>query len=324
MQLLSGNSIMAHIFTSSRLAMHDRGDLLLVLAVKETGSLTAAGRQLDITGAAVTKRLAQIEARLAVRLFRRTTRSVVATPEGELYCELARRLLEDFENLEARVADFGSTPVGVVKIACNVGFGRQWAGPMIEAFSRLYPSVDIELHARNRLPDLQAEGFDGALWLWHPQSTQWIIQTLAKNHRAMVAAPAYLERAGTPRTPEDLAGHACLLMLERDMPANIWRLNRLGDETGDAAIDVRVTGRLRSNNGDVLRDWAIGGAGIGLRPVWDVFEHIRSGRLTHVLPEYAKLDSDVQWIAPYRSHLPQRVRLLKEFLAARLSEAPWL
>jgi LysR family transcriptional regulator, transcriptional activator for dmlA len=316
---------MAHFFIYFRLAMLDRVDLILVLAVNETGSLVGAARRMQVSGAAVTKRLAQIEARLSVRLFRRTTRSVVPTPEGELYCALARRVIEDFESLEARVADLGTTPLGSIKLACNVGFGRQWAAPVIEEFSRLYPSVEIELHLRNRLPDLQAEGFDGAIWLWHPLSTQWIIQTLARNSRVMVASPGYLQRAGTPRTPEDLSRHTCLLMLERDMPVNIWRLNRLDVQTSTpSSIDVRVSGPLRSNNGEVLRDWAIDGAGIALRPVWDVHAHIKSGSLVHVLPDYAKLDSDVQWIAPYRAHLPERVRLLKEFFEVRLRDAPWI
>jgi len=305
--------------------MQDRADLLLVLAVKETGSLVGAAKRLGVTGAAVTKRLAQIEARLAVRLFRRTTRSVMPTPEGELYCELARRLVDDFESLETRVADLGTTPRGTIKLACNVGFGRQWVAPAIEQFSQLYPDVDVELHLLNRLPDLQAEGFDGAIWLWHPQSTQWIIQTLARNNRAMVASPDYLQRAGTPRTPEELSLHVCLLMLERDMPMHIWRLSQLGPQTDPRpALDIRVSGPLRSNNGEVLRDWAVNGAGIALRPFWDVHAYIQSGRLIHVLPEYAKLDSDVQWIAPYRAHLPERVRLLKEFFMARLRDAPWI
>ena len=337
--LLSGNSIIIHFFADERLVMHDRVDLILVLAVKESGSIVGAAKLLRLSGAAVTKRLALIESRLSVRLFRRTTRSVVPTPEGELYCEMARRLVEDFDTLEARVADLSTTPMGTIKLACNLGFGRQWAAPLVDDFSRQYPSVNVELHLRNQLPDLQAEGFDAAIWLWHPPSTQWIIQTLAKNNRVMVASPDYLARAGTPVTPGELQRHSCLLMLERDMPVNIWRLNRIrgeaasseaeadGDnrsgETARHAIDVKVSGLLSSNHGEVLRDWAIRGAGIALRPVWDVHAHIQSGCLVHVLPDYAKLDSDVQWIAPYRAHLPERVRLLKAFLQTRLHDAAW-
>jgi DNA-binding transcriptional LysR family regulator len=321
--------------------MHDRADLILVLAVKDVGSIVGAAKQLRLSGAAVTKRLALIESRLAVRLFRRTTRSVVPTPEGELYCEMARRLVEDFDTLEARVADLGTTPIGTIKLGCNLGFGRQWAAPLIDDFSRRYPSVNVELHLRNQLPDLQAEGFDAAIWLWHPPSTRWIIQTLAKNNRVMVASADYLARAGTPTSPADLARHSCLLMLERDMPVNIWRLNQItpshqisamaegreveDDPAGSSsdAIDVKVSGLLSSNHGEVLRDWAIRGAGIALRPVWDVHAHIKSGRLIHVLPGYGKLDSDVQWIAPYRAHLPERVRLLKAFFHLRLRDAAW-
>jgi LysR family transcriptional regulator, transcriptional activator for dmlA len=305
--------------------MIDRIDLALVLAVKETGSLTGAAKRLQITGAAVTKRLAQIEAWLAVKLFVRTTRSVTATPEGEMFCEHARQLVAGFDTLESRLTEFTTTPVGSIKLASNVGFGRQWLAPAIHAFSQTFASVQIELHLLNRLPDLQAEGFDAAIWLWQPVSTQWIVHTLARNTRVVVASVDYLQRHGTPAAPEDLRDHQCLLMREREMPANTWRLSRLVPHEGDAPmIEVKVSGVLSSNNGEVLRDWALSGAGIALRPYWDVHEHIQSGRLVRVLGDYAKLDADVQWIAPYRAHLPERVRLLREFLAARIRGAAWV
>ncbi|WP_164707807.1 LysR family transcriptional regulator [Paraburkholderia phosphatilytica] len=305
--------------------MLERSDLAMVLAIKETGSLIGAARRLGVSGAAITKRLAQVEAVMAVRLFRRTTRSVVPTPEGDLYCELAMQVLAGFASLESRVADFSTTPVGLVRLACNMGFGRQWLAPIVDGFSRRYPSVRVELYLTNRLPDLQAEGFDAAVWLWQPSTTRWIVQTLAKNNRVMVASHAYLQEAGTPRNLDDLRNHTCLLMLERDMPANIWRLSRVGPQASEEPIvDVRVSGVLSSNHGEVLRDWALSGAGIALRPYWDVQAHIQQGALVHVLSDYAKVDSDVQWIAPYRPHLPERVKLLKEFIELRLRDAAWI
>ncbi len=303
--------------------MIDRADLQLVLAVKDAGSLVAAADKLGVTAAAVTKRLALLESRLSVRLFRRTTRVVSATTEGELYATLARQLVEDFETLEARVTEQTSAPIGSIKLACNVGFGRTWAGPAVREFCRRYPQVEVELHLRNQLPELQAEGFDAALWLWQPHSSQWIVHKLAANHRVVVASPSYLGANGAPATPQDLERHECLLMLERDMPQNLWHLERIKGRKA-LAVDVRVAGRLRSNSGDVLRDWALDGAGIALRPLWDVHAHLLRGELTQLLPQYAKLDSDVQWIAPYRQHLPRRVRLLKEFFAERLQTAPWI
>lgn len=163
------------------------------------------------------------------------------------------------------------------------------------------------------------------MWLWRHLSTQWIIHTLAQNNRVIVATPNYLQRAGMPQMPADLSRHTCLLMLERDMPSYVWRLNRVSPPgVEESTIDVRVSGQLSSNNGEALRDWALSGTGIALRPYWDVYAHIQSGSLTHVLRDFAKLDSDVQWIAPYRPHLPERVRLLKEFIEGRLADAPWL
>ena len=305
--------------------MVDRADLALVLAIREAASLAGAAKRLQITGAAVTKRLAHIEAALAVKLFVRTTRSVTITPEGEIFCESARQIVSGFETLESRISDFSTTPVGTIKLASNLGFGRQWVAPALQAYSQHYPSVRVELHLLNRLPDLQAEGFDAAIWLWQPVPTQWIIHTLARNTRVIVASPAYLKRAGEPVSLDDLRRHVCLLMQERDMPPNVWRLNRVVPQDESASVvEVHVSGPLSSNNGEVLRDWALNGAGIALRPYWDVHSHIQNGRLVHVLSDYAKLDSDVQWIAPYRPHLPERVRLLRAFLEARLHDAQWL
>ncbi|MGF6767769.1 LysR family transcriptional activator of dmlA [Paraburkholderia sp. GAS199] len=313
--------------------MLDRADLVLVLAVKECGTLTGAARRLEISTAAVTKRLANIESQLSVRLFSRSTRSVVVTPEGELYCELAARLIHEFEDLESRLTDLSGTPQGNIRIACNVGFGRMWLAPLIAQFTQSYPQVSIELDLVNRLPDLQAEGYDCAIWLWSSAPTHLIVTTLARNHRVLVASRAYLDRAGSPVDPSDLRQHACLLLDDRDTPAALWRLSRVSGQAdathdaqiheGDVPVDVRVSGVLRSNNGEVLRDWALHGYGIALRPYWDVHTYLSNGMLVRVLPDYARVDADIRWIAPYLPHTPQRIKLLKRFLETHLREAPW-
>ena len=180
------------------------------------------------------------------------------------------------------------------------------------------------MHLHNRLPDLRAEGYDAALWLWPGKHDAYVVQTLAPHKRVLVAAPGYLRKHGQPQQPADLARHECLLMHERDMPAPIWRLQPDGARRKTAAVDVPVTGRLSSNSGELIRDWCLAGKGIALRPVWDVAEHLQRRRLQRVLPGWARLDADVQWIAPFRAHVPARVRLLQQFLKERLSAAPWL
>jgi LysR family transcriptional regulator, transcriptional activator for dmlA len=307
--------------------MLDRGDLLLLLTVRSHGRIAAAAEQLGVTAAAVSKRLASIERGLGVKLFLRTTRRMSTSDEGELCATLAMHLLEGFEDLEAQVSARSERVSGTIRLASNAGFGRVHLAPQIAAFQAKYPQIAVELHLANVLPDLQAEGFDAAVWLWAPTSSQWVVSKLAANHRIVVASPQYVQRHGQPATPQDLAQHQCLVMAQRDAFDRMWRLQKVGtrpDASGQAAIDVKVKGSLRSNSGEVVRDWALQGHGIALRPMWDVAEHLRSGELVDMLPGYAQLESDVQWLAPFRSNIPRRLVLLKQWLQEAFARPGWI
>ncbi|MDM0074803.1 LysR family transcriptional regulator [Variovorax sp. J2P1-59] len=304
--------------------MIDRNDLNLVLSVRNHGRIAAAAEHLGVTAAAVTKRLAAIEKRLGVKLFHRTTRRMSPSDEGELCVALAAELLERFEDLEAQVTARSQRPTGQIRLVANAGFGRVHLAPQIAAFHAAYPEISVELHLSNLLPDLLAEGFDAAIWLWEPTSTQWVVSKLAPNHRLVVAAPSYLKRHGHPQTPDDLSHHECIAMAQRDVFDRMWRLQRLDRRGGrDRVIEVKISGSLRSNSGEIVRDWAVSGSGIALRPLWDVTDLLRSGKLVNVLPNYAQLESDVQWIAPFRSHLPRRVTLLRQWLQDAFATPSW-
>lgn len=305
--------------------MLDRGDLLLLLAVRNHGRIAAAADQLGVTAAAVSKRLAAIERGLGVKLFLRTTRRMSTSDEGELCATLAMHLLEGFEDLEAQVSARSERASGTIRLIANAGFGRVHLARQIAAFQVQYPQIAVELHLSNVLPDLQAEGFDAAVWLWTPPSTQWVVSKLADNHRVVVASPSYIQRHGRPRTPQDLAQHQCLVMAQRDAFDRMWRLQKIPATTGQrqAAIDVKVKGALRSNSGEVVRDWALEGHGIALRPLWDVADYVRSGALVDMLPGYAQLGSDVQWLAPFRSTIPRRLVLLKQWLEKAFARPGW-
>jgi LysR family transcriptional regulator, transcriptional activator for dmlA len=306
--------------------MLDRCDLLLLLTVRSHGRIAAAAEQLGVTAAAVSKRLASIERGLGVKLFLRTTRRMSTSDEGELCATLAVHLLEGFEDLEAQVSARSERVSGTIRLASNAGFGRVHLAPQIAAFQAKYPQIAVELHLANVLPDLQAEGFDAAVWLWAPTSSQWVVSKLASNHRIVVASPQYVQRHGKPATPQDLAQHQCLVMAQRDAFDRMWRLQKVGarpDASRQAAIDVKVKGSLRSNSGEVVRDWALQGQGIALRPMWDVAEHLRSGELVDMLPGYAQLESDVQWLAPFRANIPRRLVLLKQWLQEAFARPGW-
>ena len=196
--------------------MH-RADLELVLAIRAHGTLSAAALHLDITAPAVTKRLAAIERQLGQRLFLRTTRRVSATAEGDVVCEHAQTLLQWFQDMELDLQTRQAEPSGQIRLAATFGFGRLWLGPAVARFQQRHPRITVQLQLTEQLPDLAAEGYDGAVWLWAVQgrqASQWTSRQLAANQRVLVAAPAYLARHGTPARVEDLARHACLMARE--------------------------------------------------------------------------------------------------------------
>ena len=307
----------------------ERSDLELVLAVQAQGSLVQAARALRLTPPVVTKRLAALETRLGVQLFQRTTRRVSPTTEGHALCERARRILQDFAAAENALREHQQRPTGPIRLVSSLGFGRRWVGPALADFQRLHPGVQIALELSEQLPHLATAGFDAAVWLWQPPSAvagDWVVRKLAANQRVLVAAPAYLRQHGTPPSLEALASHACLVVREnggdtgQGQRFDQWHLRRGAAGRTSA---VTVTGPLSSNSGELVRDWCLAGHGIMLRSLWDVADMLAQGTLVRVLPEWAMHDADVHWIAPYRAPMPQRLRLLQDFLAQRFSGAPW-
>jgi len=275
----------------------DRADLTLLLALRQHGSLAATALAIDVVPSVVTRRLAGLEARLGVKLFQRTTRRVSPTAECELLCDRARGLLAGFESLEAELRERHHEPVGRIRIAATFGFGRAWLGPALAEFQTLHPQVEVQVQLTERLPDLAAEGFDGAVWLWSlpgERAGAWTARRLARNQRVLAAAPAYLQRRGTPRTVEDLASHDCLVVRENEA-FDVWRLRR---ERDGAEARVRVRGPLSSNSGELVRDWCLAGRGIMLRSLWDIAPQLCSGELVRVLPGWSMPDADIHWLAP--------------------------
>ncbi len=304
-----------------------RSDLELVLAVRDEGSLSAAALSLNITPPMVTKRLAALEARLGQKLFQRTTRRVSPTAEGETLCERAAVLLEGFAALEAELQERKAEATGLIRLAATFGFGRLWLGPTLAQFQAQHPRIDVQLQLTEQLPDLAAEGYDGAIWLWQVQgrqAAQWVSRRLARNQRVLVASPAYVAAHGLPSSPEQLSDHACLVVRENgNTPGQRFDLWTLQAGPGKAPVRVRVSGPLSSNSGELVRDWCVAGHGIMLRSLWDIAPQLASGALVRVLPAYAMPDADIHWLAPFRAEPPRRIRLLIDFLQAHFASAPW-
>jgi LysR family transcriptional regulator, transcriptional activator for dmlA len=303
----------------------NHADLELVLTIALTGSLRESAEVLGLSAPAVTKRLAWIESSLGAKLFQRTTRRVNLTAAGDLICQRAPDMLTQWHSLQAEISNHIQIPRGRIRLASTLGFGRIWVGPALSDFQQIYPSIEIELILTENLPDLERERFDGAVWLWsvtarHAQT--WTTRRLAKNQRVVVAAPDYLRRLGRPHTVADLRQHRCLIVNEHGQRGDIWRLQRVGVRTPQAE-SVRVNSILTSNSGELARDWCLQGQGLMLRSLWDVHQHIESGRLLRLLPDWAMLDADVHWLAPSQAPQPKPLRLLIDFLVDRFRHEPW-
>ena len=207
-----------------------------------------------------------------------------------------------------------------------MGFGRLWLAPALSAFQTQHPRVTVQLQLTEQLPDLGAQGYDGAVWLWSApghQSGQWVSRRLARNQRVLVAAPSYLRQHGQPQTPADLTTHACLVVRENEQAGqslDTWVLHRERDRT---PVRVRIAGPLSSNSGETVRDWCLEGRGIMLRSLWDIAPQLVDGRLLRILPAWSMTNADVHWLAPWRAQVPRRLRLLIDHLAEQFRREPW-
>src|SRR4051812_16699261 len=226
--------------------------------VVATGSLSAAARELGLSPAGVSRRVAALEARLGVRLINRTTRSLHLTDEGASYYENCTRLLSEIEEADATVSAGRVEPRGPLKVALPASFGHLHVAPLVPRFAARYPNVQLLLSLSDRAVNVIEEGFDLAVRIADLADSSLAARKLAPNRRVVCASPEYLRRHGTPRTPDDLTMHNCLTINDLAMTLE-YR-----DPEGQPG-SVRVTGRYACDNWEVLRDWAIAGLGVALK-----------------------------------------------------------
>ncbi|MDB5958593.1 LysR family transcriptional regulator [Ramlibacter sp.] len=278
------------------------------------GSLSAAARELQVSPPAVSKRLAALEARLAVTLLNRTTRRLALTPEGETYLVNARRILGEIETLERELQGAHSEASGLLRVNATLGFGRMHVAPAIASFARTHPNVEIQLQLSVNPPPLTEDAFDVCVRFGEPPDARVVARLLAPNRRLLCASPAYLQRQGTPRSPHDLASHSIIAIRQGDEAYGVWRLR-----SGKRVETVRARGRLSTNDGEIAVNWALAGHGIVLRAEWDVARYLRSGRLRPVLENWQTPPADIHAVWPVRHQATLRVRAFVDHLAQEFS-----
>jgi len=283
------------------------------IAVAEAGSFVRAGERLALAKSIVSKQVAALEQRLGARLLNRTTRSLSLTEAGGAYLERARDLIAEIDALESSLGDHALHPRGVLRVNAPVSFGISHLGGALADYAERYPDVRIDLTLNDRIVDLVEEGFDMAIRIAPRLDSSLVARRLATTHGVLCAAPAYLERHGTPRRPEDLRRHRCL-GYAYSTQGDAWRM-----EGPRGPVSVRLDYCMRANNGDVLVAAAVAGAGVLLEPGFIVEPAIRAGALVPLLSRWKFPEYGVHAVYPHRRHLSAKVRSLVDFLAERFA-----
>jgi DNA-binding transcriptional LysR family regulator len=278
-------------------------------ATATKGSLTAAAQAEGVAPAVIGRRIDALEGRLGVKLLVRTTRRITLTHEGSAFLEDCQRLLADLANAEASVSEGGVKASGHLRVTSPGGFGRRHVAPLVPRFVAQHPDVSVSLNLSDRVVDIVNESFDCAIRVGDLPDSSLISVRLADNRRLCVATPAYLQRAGVPQTPADLARHECLTLSSDASQTRGWAFEIDGEVTY-----LRPRGRLDCSDGQVLHDWCAQGLGIAWRSTWEVENEIADGQLVAVLEAFAAPPNGIYAVFPHAKHLPLRVRLWIDFV----------
>lgn len=292
-------------------------DLRLIKAIAQSASLAAAGRTLDVTPAAVSQRLSALESRLGVRLVQRGKRSAL-TSDGRAIADRAAVILKELDELESSVLAGRGKLHGQVRVLASFGFGRRYVAPLVTSFRALHPAVSVDLQLVDKVSAEQLQGPDLCIHVGTLRAMQKIAIPLAPNARFICASPAYLARRGAPKTLPELQNHECIALRENDDDATLWRVRG-----GQGNLAVRIAPTLSSNDGEVVRNWALAGLGVIMRSEWDVAEDLSAGRLVRILTQYKIANADVVALVDSREGLPERVHACIKHMKRHLTPPPW-
>jgi len=293
-------------------------ELTTFVEVAQRGSLSAAAREEGITPAMVGRRIDQLEGRLGVKLFKRSTRKVTLTPEGATFYEDCHRVLDDLRSAEDSLTVGARSASGRLIVSAPTAFGRKHIAPHLPAFLAEHPNLSITLHLSERMVDLKNERFDLAIRIADLKSADLIAARLARNHRVVCGSPSYFKRAGKPRALADLARHNCLVTSTEEGSADTWTFHEKGKP-----LSMKVAGSLQCNDGEVLTRWAISGEGLAWRSAWEVSEEVKRGRLVTVLDEFAVPGNNVYAVYAERRLLPAKVKFFIDFLRKTFGDPPY-
>jgi LysR family transcriptional activator of dmlA len=293
-------------------------DLRVFCLAARKASFAATATELGTSPAYVSKRIAILEKALGVTLFHRAARRVTVTDDGERVYASAQQIFQGVDHMGETVAGGRLDPRGTLRVTTSFRLGRKHIGPALSLLAKRYPALDITLDAVDRRVDLISENIDLDVRVGEVDEPHLVAHRIASSKRVLCAAPSYLERRGVPASIAELSQHDCLVLRDRNQAFGVWRL------TGPGGVEkVKVTGRLSSNNSEIVRGWANDGHGILLPAVWDLHADLLAGRLVQILPAYSQ-PADIWAASTVRLSHSAKVRVCVQFLQEQLGgEGPF-
>lgn len=289
--------------------------LRLFVRVAALSNIRQAGEELGLSAAVASAHLGRLEETLGVRLVHRTTRHVSLSEAGRVFLPHAEEVLTSVEAAEASVGAGVSEPAGTLRMTAPASFGRQHLVPAIARFLALYPEVDIDLHLSDTIVDLVEGGFDIAIRDAELKDCNYIARKLAADRRITCASPGYLEKYGVPATPEHLKSHACISLRNLDT----WIF-----DTESGPLPVKTRNRLKTDNGEAMRDACCAGLGITINSTWNIYQQLLRGELVPILQGFPLASDTAIWaIYPTTRLLAPKIRVFIDFLGEWFGESPY-
>ena len=288
----------------------------ILVRVVDSGSFSAAARQLGVAPSSVSRQINELEEDLGARLFARTTRKLSLTEAGQLYHDRARSIIDEVNEAKLALSQLDS-PSGILRVTVPSGIGRELVGSVVPAFLEKYPAIKIVLSMTDRMVDIIDAGIDVAIRVGRQRDSSFKARKIGESKRVVCASPAYLKMAGTPKAPGDLESHNCITW--RDHPGhNVWTFRG-----PDGVSTVRATGSFFAKNADAIVAATVAGVGLSLLPDWNMGIELRQKQLRPVLTDYqaSPAASPVYAVHAHQRHVPPKIRVFIDFLIESFAKA---
>ena len=303
--------------------MDKLGDIEIFVNVVKQKGLAAAGKKLGLSAASITTRINRLESTYGVRLLTRTTRQVSLTDEGADFYQNCLAIMAEVSQAEENLVNRKGQLIGSLKVTATVDIGKQIVAPALAEFISENPNVKAHLHLVDHVVNLIEDEYDLAIRFGDLADNRMVAQKLIDSHRVLFASPLYLSEYGVPEIPEELFSHKLLGMMRDDKALDVWHFEHQGQKTS-----FQIEPILSTNDGSLIREWAIQGQGIGLKSICDIRTELADGSLVTVLDEYSpgysserhEHSSDLFVVYPSKKYLPLRVRKFVELLQLRFNQ----